>query len=55
FDKRSLVKPRDWSVLSPEQDFQRNLPIPMPQNIETLMEQDRARSQTASGQTAAAP
>ncbi|WP_290679507.1 hypothetical protein [Halothiobacillus sp. 15-55-196] len=55
FDKRSLVKPRDWSVLSPEQDFQRNLPIPMPQNIQTLMEQDRARSQTANGQTAAAP
>ncbi|MDD4966848.1 type II secretion system secretin GspD [Halothiobacillus sp.] len=55
FDKRSLVKPRDWSVLSPEQDFQRNLPIPMPQNIQTLMEQDRARSQTGSGQTAAAP
>ncbi|OZB84424.1 MAG: type II secretion system protein GspD [Halothiobacillus sp. 13-55-253] len=53
FDKRSLVKPSDWSVLSPEQNFQRNLPIPMPQNIQTLMDQDRARSQTASGQTAA--
>jgi len=54
FDDRSLVNPRDWAVLPEEQSFQRNLPIPLPQNIRTLMEQDRARSTTASGQTAAA-
>ena len=53
FDDRSLVKPRDWAVLPEEQSFQRNLPIPLPQNIRMLMDQDRARNTTASGQTAA--
>ena len=53
FDDRSLVEPRDWAVLPKEQSFQRNLPIPMPQNIRMLMDQDRARSTTASGQAAA--
>jgi general secretion pathway protein D len=52
FDDRSLVKPRDWAVLPEEQSFQRNLPIPLPQNIRMLMDQDRARSTTASGQAA---
>lgn len=50
FDDRSLVDPRDWAVLPEEQSFQRNQPIPMPKNIQTLMEQDRARSKAASGQ-----
>ena len=53
FDDRSLVEPRDWAVLPEEQSFQRNLPIPLPQNIRMLMDQDRARNTTASGQTAA--
>lgn len=53
YDDRSLIEPRDWAVLPDEQSFQRNLPIPIPQNIRTLMNQDRARSQTASGQTTA--
>lgn len=53
FDDRSLVNPRDWAVLPKEQSFQRNLPIPMPQNIRILMDQDRARDNTASGQAAA--
>lgn len=50
FDNRSLIQPRDWSILPPEQDFQRNLPIPLPGNMQQLMDQDRARQTTASGQ-----
>lgn len=50
FDRRSLIDPRDWSVLPPEHSFQRNLPIPLPGNMQQLMDQDRARQTTASGQ-----
>lgn len=50
FDNRSLIEPRDWSILPPERSFQRNLPIPLPGNMQQLMDQDRARQTTASGQ-----
>jgi general secretion pathway protein D len=50
FDSRSLIEPRDWSILPPERSFQRNLPIPLPGNMQQLMDQDRARLTTASGQ-----
>lgn len=49
FDPRSLIDPKDWAVLPPEHSFQRNMPIPLPQNIQQLMEQDRAREATARG------
>lgn len=55
YDERSLVKPRDWAVLPQENSFQRNLPIPLPQNIQTLMNQDRVRRATASGNVVAKP
>lgn len=51
FDDRSLIDPKDWAVLPPEHSFQRNMPIPLPQNIQQLMEQDRAREATARGGT----
>lgn len=50
FNSRSLIEPRDWSILPPERIFQRNLPIPLPGNMQQLMDQDRARQTTASGQ-----
>jgi general secretion pathway protein D len=50
FDNRSLIQPRDWSILPPEHSFQRNLPIPLPGNMQQLIDQDRARQTTASGQ-----
>ena len=51
FNPRSLIDPKDWAVLPPEHSFQRNMPIPLPQNIQQLLEQDRAREATARGGT----
>ncbi|ANJ67429.1 type II secretion system protein GspD [Halothiobacillus diazotrophicus] len=49
YDSRSLIDPKDWAVLPPEHSFQRNLPIPLPENIQQLMEQDRVREATLRG------
>ncbi len=55
FDDRSLVHARDWAVLPSLDSFQRNAPIPLPDNLAQLMAADRARQGMAAGSGAAMP
>lgn len=47
FDDRSLVNARDWAVLPSMDSFQRNAPIPLPDNLAQLIAADRARHGSA--------
>ena len=55
FDDRSLVHAKDWAVLPSLDSFQRNAPIPMPDNLAQLMAADRAREGMAAGSARPAP
>ena len=55
FDDRSLVHAKDWAVLPSLDSFQRNAPIPLPDNLAQLMAADRARQGRAAGQATPAP